>query len=169
MRVTNLLPNLPRYLVNQTLDTLIATLPLPRPDTPETRDARDAAAIAELVALEPADALELILAARVIVVDAHVLDCHDRADRLVWDDQLALRLRRLAASMQRGGDDSRRLLLQRRAARDKSVMAKTGKAPARPVTSPAGVQAARPRTAARGPVGSALIVNLASVRPRQIW
>jgi hypothetical protein len=175
MRVTNLLPNLPPHIVRHAVDTLVSALALPVTDTPETRAARDEAAIAALVGLEPADAAELMLAVQIIAVEAQGLDCGRLADRS--DGRLADRLRRLATAMKRHGESARRLLLQHRATRGKAKMVKSGKAPARQrksaPTSP-GRQAppremTQPRTGAHGSVGTAVIVDLASVRPRGMW
>jgi hypothetical protein len=80
--------------------------------------------------------------------------------------------------MKRHGESARRLLLQHRAAREKAKIVKFRKAPVRPTrsapTSPAGHQplpheTVQPQTSAHGSAGTAVIVDLASIRPRRIW
>ena len=66
MQITDVIPSLPPTIVRSALDTLIGLLPRPAVDTPENRAASEAAAIAAVAALRPADAFQLMLAVQIV-------------------------------------------------------------------------------------------------------
>ena len=75
MALIDALPLLPRPIARHTLFILTGALPPPLGDLPEERAARDASAIAAVVALNPVDAGEARLAARSVAADAWAMDC----------------------------------------------------------------------------------------------
>jgi len=99
MNVTEALPNLPAPIACQIGHVLIASLPAPRGDTPECRADRDTAAIAAVAALRPANAFEALLAADIVGVSAHAMDCLRLAVQPGQAVEETLRIRARAGSL----------------------------------------------------------------------
>jgi hypothetical protein len=76
-------------------------LPPPPNDTPEARALRDSTALAQVVGLEPGNALEVTHAVHCILAVAHADDCLRQADQHAADPKLARQLHNQSASMQR--------------------------------------------------------------------
>ena len=92
--------------------------PLPD-DTPDTRAARHRRAMDAVAALNPADAFEARLAARIVAMDDHAADCLRRAGLAAADPDKMRRCRAQAASMARQSDAALRSLQRMQATREK--------------------------------------------------
>jgi hypothetical protein len=101
MRIADYLPGLPATIATTMLEELRAALPLPVPDTPENRAARDHAALIAVAVLHPTNAADLILARSIVAMHAHAADCLRQADTLRHDPRMADRLRTLGNRMTR--------------------------------------------------------------------
>jgi hypothetical protein len=150
------LPKLPPSIARHTLFLLLESLPPPISDAPEERAARDEAAIASVVVLNPGDAYEARLAARAVAADARATEClrlasvpkmhPDRVDQCV----------RQANAMMRASEAALRSLRAMQAAREKAEAA-AHPAPA-PAPLPAGdIGAEADRFARRRPKEADLI------------
>jgi exoribonuclease R len=93
------LPHLPESVLDYTVRTLCAALPIPVPDTPENRAARDAAAIDAFIALNPANAAEAMLAEFTVAAEATAAWCAQQATRPGITPAMARRYTRQANSM----------------------------------------------------------------------
>ena len=95
-------------VVRHTLFVLTSSLPAPLTDMPEERAGRDQAAIGALAALQPADAFEALLAARIVSANGHALECLRRIGTLAGDSEAADACRAQAARMTRLADAAQR-------------------------------------------------------------
>jgi hypothetical protein len=143
----DLFPNLPTSVVSHAFADLLPVLPLPIPDTPENRVARDDKAIAALAALQPRDAAEMMFAVNIIACEAHALDCIRLAQDPATDARTARRCRTVGESMLREVRMQRRELKRQQA---KAELRRTKAPPPpppapRPVLSPRDVEAQRQR------------------------
>jgi hypothetical protein len=127
MNITDLLPNLSAAVARHLFDTVRGSLPRPILDTPENRAARDKAAIAAIVGLQPGDAFEAMRATLIVVADAHAADCLRRADQPGTDAKTAHRSRTLAGALARQVRDALRTYQSHQASRRRS---EAGKQPA---------------------------------------
>jgi hypothetical protein len=141
----DLFPNLPASVVSHAFADLMRILPPPTPDTPENRVARDDKAIAELAALQPRDAAEMMFAVNIIACEAHGLDCIRLAQDFATDPQTARRCRTLAESMLREARIQRRDLKRRQADTERRRTKAPPPPPPVPVLSPRDVEAQRQR------------------------
>jgi hypothetical protein len=96
--------------------------PLPD-DTPDTRAARERGAMDAVAALNPADAFEARLAARIVGMDAHAADGLRLAGLAAADPDKMRGCRAQAASMSRQSDAALRSLLRMQATREKQEAA----------------------------------------------
>jgi hypothetical protein len=117
------LNNLPAPIGRQVFATLCALLPPPVIDTPEERAERDAAAIAAVAVLCPADAFEARLATQVIAADAHAMDCLRLAVQPDRQPEDVHRCRAQAALMMRQMQGVLRTLHRMQAARESAAAA----------------------------------------------
>jgi hypothetical protein len=108
-----------RDVFDEASRTLRDTLPPPIDDTPEARARRDRFALAEVVALAPANLAEGGLATHCVLAMAHSDDCLRLAAQHADDPKIARRLHAQAASMERMARDNRALLLKVQAERRK--------------------------------------------------
>lgn len=106
----DILPHLPPSTAWHALSTLIATLPPPVIDTPETRHQRDDDAIAAVVALQPANAADAMLAVQIVLANAEALYCLHLAIQPGLQPEFVRRYRIQAASFMRIARSSLRLL-----------------------------------------------------------
>ena len=120
MPIPEALSHLPQSVARHTLFVLTGSLPVPLTDMPEERAARDQAAIDALAALQPADAFEALLAARIVGANAHALDCLRRIGTLASDSKAADDCRAQAARMTRLADAAQRIIERRQKAREKA-------------------------------------------------
>jgi len=118
-----------RQAYHHLIFTLGTTLPPPPTDSPENRDRRDSAAIAQVAAPLPANAAEAVLAAQYVAACAQSMDCLRLANQAGTDPGLALKCAAQAASMMRQAQSALRLLLRAQAVRQKRE-ADTGQADA---------------------------------------
>jgi hypothetical protein len=119
MNITELLPNLSAAVARHLLDTVHGSLPRPIFDTPENRAARDQAAIAAIVGLQPGDAFEAMHAALIVVADAL-----RRADQPGLDAETARRSRTQAGALARQVRDALRTYQRHQATRRRSEASK---------------------------------------------
>jgi hypothetical protein len=145
MDITEALPNLSPAIGRVTLHMLIDALPSPISGSQEERAAREEAAIAALAMLEPQDAFEATVAARIVGTDAHAMDCLRRAGQAGADDRAARTQRAQAAAMMRMSDSALRTLQDRHAARRKA--AEAARAEPKPAPESSIAQPLRPRPA----------------------
>ncbi len=124
MNITELLPNLSAAVARHLLDTVHGSLPRPIFDTPENRAARDQAAIAAIVGLQPGDAFEAMHAALIVVADAHAADSLRRADQPGLDAETARRSRTQAGALARQVRDALRTYQRHQATRRRSEASK---------------------------------------------
>ena len=117
MSIDQRLPNLPAYVVSHTLDTLRAALPPPVPDTSKNRAAMEELAVAALVALQPSDAFEAMLATQIVLQEAHAADCLRLAAEHGADPVIARRNRAMAGTMMKLMRSGLRTLRSRQAGR----------------------------------------------------
>jgi hypothetical protein len=110
---------LPPHVFDYLVDTLHQTLPRPPNSTPEDLARRDEAAIARILELSPANAVEADLAASYVVSLEHGKDCLRLAEQPGMSPQLAAKCRRQSDSMIREGQRALRLLLKMQASRRK--------------------------------------------------
>ena len=143
---SDLFPDLSASIVSHVLTDLVRALPLPIPDTPENRTARDDKAIAALAALQPRDAAEMMFAVNIIVFEAQALECVRLGQDPATDAHTAGRCRTLGESMLRDVRMQRRGLT-RQQARNEARRTKAPPPPPapRPVLSPRDVEAQRQR------------------------
>jgi hypothetical protein len=127
MNITELFPHLSAAVARHLLETVHGSLPRPILDTPENRAARDQAAIAAIVGLQPGDAFEAMYAAMIVVADAHAADSLRRADQPGMDAATAHRSRTQAGTMAREVRAALRTYQRHQAARRRS---EAGKLPA---------------------------------------
>jgi hypothetical protein len=106
--ITKRLPHLPESVLEYIVTTLCAALPIPIPDTPKNRAARDAAAIDAFVALNPADAADAMLAELTVAAEAIAAWCHQQAMLPDITPAVARGFTRQANSMLRFARSSRR-------------------------------------------------------------
>jgi hypothetical protein len=116
----DLLPNLSPAVARHTLFLLTEALPAPLSDLPEERAARDAAAIAAVVALRPGDAFEARLAARAVAADAHAMDSLRLAALPGQQPDEVRRCRAQASAMMRAAEAALRSLRVMQTVRDKA-------------------------------------------------
>ncbi len=131
MRIEDILPFLSPSVARYVLDDLFSVLPAPVPDTPEARDARDAAAVSRLVAMRPENAADVMLAVQVIAADAHAMDSLRCANQPGVSIGEFLRWQSVAISLMRASNSSRSLLL--RMQKDRLKRATAVRPPSRPV------------------------------------
>jgi len=117
MLADELLPTLPVAVASHTLQSLIAGLPAPVPDTPERRSARNSFAIAVIADMKPVDAAEAALAVQSFLDGAHAMECFRLSDQPSLDLNAVLRYRACAIKLMRRADKARRTLLQVQALR----------------------------------------------------
>jgi hypothetical protein len=103
----------------QLAHTLCAALPVPVPDTPETRTRRDHDAIARVACLLPANADEAHLAALYVAAQATAMDCLHRAQQAAADAAQARQYSARSISMMRESRQARAVLERAQAARQK--------------------------------------------------
>ncbi|MEJ0018478.1 MAG: hypothetical protein WDN25_18340 [Acetobacteraceae bacterium] len=115
--------SLPDPLARDIFNILCGGLPPPVTDAPAARAIRDEAAMAAAAALNPVDAFEARLAARIVAMDAHVADCLRSAGLAVDDPDERRRCRAQATSMSRQSDAALRALLRIQATREKQEAA----------------------------------------------
>jgi hypothetical protein len=106
MSLVDSLPNLPTAIARHTLYLLTEALPPPLSDLPEERAARDENAVKSVAALQPADAFEARLAARVVAADAHAMDCFRSAGQPGRHPDDADRCRAQAGAMMRAAQSA---------------------------------------------------------------
>jgi hypothetical protein len=123
MHITEALPHLPAAIVRETVDTLIAVLPPPPTDTPHDRAARDAAAIATIATLRPADAAEALLAAQIVGAHFNAMDRLHAASQPGQPVKDILRHRSEATAMMRQMQSGLATLLRMQAPRGKADIA----------------------------------------------
>ena len=103
---------------------LVCSMLPPSPDdTPDTRAARERGAMDAVTALNPYDAFEARLAARIVGMDAHAADSLRSAGLAAADPAEMHRCRAQAASMARQSDAALRSLLRMQATREKQLAA----------------------------------------------
>lgn len=95
---------------------VIGTLPAPRPDTAAARAARDMNAIAQIAALVPANAAEVMVGVQFVTAGAQGVDCLRRMEALA-DPVEARRTAHQAASLMRVSQGAANVLLRLQAAR----------------------------------------------------
>ena len=117
MRITEILPNLSPAVARHTLDTLLAALPPPVPDTPENRATHDQLAFTAFVSLRPGNPVEAMLAAHVIAFSAQAAHCLRLAAQPGLDPRTARQARTQAGSMTRCEKDALRMLQDSQKAR----------------------------------------------------
>ena len=115
----NPLNRLPAPIAREILAALYATLPPPRDNTPEAREARDTIAEMALSALDPANRVEAMLAVRIVATEAHARACLQLAADRGRDVQMTLRCRAQAAEMMQQMHQALRRLQQMQAHRAK--------------------------------------------------
>jgi hypothetical protein len=113
----NPFPSLPPLLAREIAAKIRRGLPPPHEDTPASVEARDALAFATVAALQPGNALEALLAVRVVIADAHALDSLAAANESRADAPAALRCRNWSLAMMRQTQQAMRLLLRAQAER----------------------------------------------------
>ncbi len=111
------LPNLPSAIALETYASLCASLPPPVIDTPESRAARDDAAMQAVAVLRPANAFEARLAVDVIAADAHAKDSLRLAAKYHADLSAMVKCRAQFALMMRQMHSALRTLQRMQAAR----------------------------------------------------
>ena len=109
------LPNLPASVSHEVFASL-CDLPPPRIDTPENRAQKYDVAMEAVAALAPHDAFEALLAAEIILADAHAKECMRLAAQ---DPATAKGNRAQAVAMMRQAQSGLRLLERRQARREK--------------------------------------------------
>jgi hypothetical protein len=103
---------------------LVCSMLPPSPDdTPDIRAARERGAMDAVAALNPYDAFEARLAARIVGMDAHAADSLRSAGLAAADPAEMHRCRAQAASMARQSDAALRSLLRMQATREKQLAA----------------------------------------------
>ncbi|MEJ0016903.1 MAG: hypothetical protein WDN25_10080 [Acetobacteraceae bacterium] len=115
--------SLPATIAREIAARLCGLLPPPVTDTADARAARDAAALAAVEALHPADAFEAELAAQIVAADAHAKDCLRLAVQPAASADDARRCRAQAVSMMRQMQGGLRALMRRQAEQDKAETA----------------------------------------------
>jgi hypothetical protein len=105
----------------ETFAYLCSMLPKPPDDTPDVRAVRNMGAMDAVAALNPCDAFEARLAARIVAMDAHAADALRSASLAVNDPAAMHRCRAQAASMSRQSDAALRTLLRMQAMREKQM------------------------------------------------
>jgi hypothetical protein len=104
---------------------LVCSMLPPSPDdTPDTRAAREQGAMDAVTALNPYDAFEARLAARIVGMDAHAADSLRSAGLAAADPAEMHRCRAQAASMARQSDSALRSLLRMQATREQQMAEK---------------------------------------------
>ncbi len=96
----------------ETFAYLCSMLPKSPHDTPDVRAVRNMGAMDAVAALNPADAFEARLAARIVAMDAHAADALRSASLAVNDPAEMHRCRAQAASMSRQSNAALRALLR---------------------------------------------------------
>jgi hypothetical protein len=117
MNLAEHFPHLPTAVAFHTLNTLRAGLPVPVPNTPEQRAARDASAIAIVSSLQPIDAAEAALAVKYVLDSAHAMECFRLAKLGGSDAKAVLRGGDKALRYMRAAMKGRQALLDRQARR----------------------------------------------------
>jgi len=117
MRITEILPNLSPDVARYTLDTLLAALPPPVPDTPENRAKHAELTFAAFASLRPANPVEAMLAAQVLASSAQVAYLLRLAAQPGLDPRTARQARTQAGSMARCERDALRMLQDSQKAR----------------------------------------------------
>ena len=107
--ITKRLPHLPEATLDDAITTFSETLPIPIPDTPENRAARDAAAIDAFVALNPANAADAKVAQLIVVAELTAAWCEQRVMLPDITPDLARRFAKQANSMLKFARSSRRM------------------------------------------------------------
>ncbi|HME27458.1 MAG TPA: hypothetical protein VKI44_40080 [Acetobacteraceae bacterium] len=115
------LPDLPDTIAREVFANLCASLPAPAVDTPDSRAARDEAAMAAVAALHPADAWEAKLAADLVSAEAYLMDCRRLASEYRNDIAVTLRCRAQANSAMRELRSLLRDYRRTQAERDKAL------------------------------------------------
>jgi hypothetical protein len=105
----------------ETFAYLCSMLPKSPDDTPDVRAVRNMGAMDAVAALNPCDAFEARLAARIVAMDAHAADALRSASLAVNDPAAMHRCRAQAASMSRQSDAALRTLLRMQAMREKQM------------------------------------------------
>jgi hypothetical protein len=129
MRITEVLPQLPPSVTSYLLESMFSALPLPIPNTPAARDSRDAAAVATLVAMRPANAADAMLAVQIILAQATAMDLLRLANQPSMTIDEYLRFCREATSFMRLATSGRSLLLRIQTAREKAARKPVATAP----------------------------------------
>ena len=137
MNITDALPHLPADIVHHVLATFTSSLPPPLADTPQSRIARDEAAIAAVLSLQPTDAFQLSLATLIVATHGHGMHCLHLAARPGMPVDYALRFRTQAATMTRESQHALRDLVGLQIAREpRTAVARPVVAKGRAVASP---------------------------------
>ena len=105
----------------ETFAYLCSMLPKSPDDTPDVRAVRNMGAMDAVEALNPADAFEARLAARIVAMDAHAADALRGASLAVNDPAEMHRCRAQAASMSRQSNAALRALLRMQETREKQM------------------------------------------------
>ena len=105
----------------ETFAYLCSMLPKSPGDTPDVRAVRNMGAMDAVEALNPADAFEARLAARIVAMDAHAADALRSASLAVNDPAEMHRCRAQAASMSRQSNAALRALLRMQETREKQM------------------------------------------------
>jgi hypothetical protein len=105
----------------ETFAYLCSMLPKSPDDTPDVRAVRNMGAMDAVAALNPADAFEARLAARIVAMDAHAADALRSASLAVNDPAEMHRCRAQAASMSRQSNAALRALLRMQETREKQM------------------------------------------------
>jgi hypothetical protein len=121
MQSTSPPPRPPGSNYRETYALVCSMLPPSPDDTPDTRADREQGAMDAVTALNPADAFEARLAARIIGMDAHAADSLRSAGLAAADPDKMGRCRAQAASMARQSDAALRSLLRMQATREKQM------------------------------------------------
>lgn len=121
MHTTDVLPKLAPAIAEEILERLRAALPLPTPNTPATRAARDESAFFAISGLCPTDAAQASLAALIVAMQAHYLECLRQADLMRQDFKMADRFRAVGQQMMREVRGGLRLLRECQASANKAA------------------------------------------------
>jgi len=162
------LPNLPPRLSREIFAAVRRGLPPAHDATPDALDARDMIAMAAIAALDPRDAAEAVIAAQVVMAEAHGRASLEDASLNGQDLKVVMQCRAQARAMMRQAQDSLRGLQRLQATRPVAEPVEIPVAPAADRTdadtaraepgsagAPSrGAAAIKPRPAAAKPYGS---------------
>ena len=123
MQSTSLPPRPPGSNYREIFALVCSMLPPSPDDTPDTRAAHERGAMDAVATLNPYDAFEARLAARIVGMDAHAADSLRSAGLAAADPAEMHRCRAQAASMARQSDAALRSLLRMQATGEKQLAA----------------------------------------------